>query len=598
MTKTAVKQPVRIHYFQYGLIFAICYWAMEAVQDVISFDRGDFVERFFIPDSGSLWMRVVVVGIILLFGTVSDILSQNGRAIRKRLWIRGEWGLMAVCIGFSVIYWLLEAFRDFYIFQSGSFVEMIYAPPAFHFWIRVLAVFFLILFGIYVQTNVNELRSDGKQLRHQKAHLERLVQSRSLELTEAKSLIQRLRNEIDRRQLLEKEIASMRDQLIHAQKLEAVGLISGGIAHDFNNLMTAVLGVSSLAMKDIPENSSLYHDMQQIRTAAGRAADLTRQLLLFSRENPAEFAPLNLNTVIRGLNKMLLSIIGEDITLTFDLAEDCQPVKGDKGTLEQVIINLVVNSRDSIRSGGNILVATRDVSLDQRTDRHGIQIHPGQYTRLIVKDNGIGMTAEIRNRIFDPFFSTKPPEAGTGLGLAVVDQIVSKHEGWIEVDSNPGSGTVFSVFLPIITGRVQSRPEDMERVEHHQGHGRRILLIEDEDNVREFTYRALSQQGYNIITAGTADEAKRVFYRESGAFDLILSDVVLPDENGVDLVLNLTSDYPNVPVLLCSGHTDSKAQWLRIKKHGFPFLKKPFALNDLLKGVHHAVDNFHGIQGH
>ncbi|MBN2103676.1 response regulator [bacterium] len=588
--KTYSTRSSRVLFLKYSVIFGLCYWAMEAVRDVIAFDQGTFLERFFVPDAKALWMRVLVICVILIFGIMADNLRDKRKISKWKVLFKSDWGIFYISVVFSFLYWLFEAFREVFIYHSDSFLESAFSPSHIFLWMRIMAVFFIVLFGLFVQIQVNELRDEEKLLQNEHLRLEKLLHSRSTELKEARVLIRRLGQEIQKRKWLENENVMIQEQLIQAQKIEAIGVVAGGIAHDFNNLMTAILGVSTLALKETASESTLHHDLQEIKVAASRAADLTRQLLLFSREQPAKFAAVDINRTIFELRKILKSLIGEDIQLKLDLENLSRFVSGDKGSLEQMIINLVVNGRDAMLHGGQISIQTRTVSLDSKTCRRYPCGKPGHYLLLRVSDNGLGMSSQIREKIFEPFFTTKSPGTGTGLGLSVVDQIIRKHKGWAHIDSVPGQGTVFSVFLPIITSRISTSENQSSTFKNQPGHGKRILLVEDEEGVREFTSRALGRQGYIVKTAKSAKEARRLFKGQQGGFDLLLSDVVLPDKSGVELALKCRTDFPGLAVLLCSGHNDTKSQWSAIKKHGFPFLKKPFELNELLRSVEEAFE--------
>jgi signal transduction histidine kinase/CheY-like chemotaxis protein len=584
-TQSHTIQPVRIYYILYGLIFAACYWAMEAVRDVITFERGTFLERFLFPDSSAFWMRILVVCVILLFGAVTDIIRARRFSVRWRGWIEGEWGFFLLACLFGVWYWFFEAFRDSYIYGSGSFFGAAFSPHPVFLWMRLMVICFLALFGLFTQVQINDVRKKGSALSLKNENLEDVIRLKSMELGKAEALIGKLQEEIQKRKWLEEENVKIQDHLIQSQKVEAIGVVAGGIAHDFNNLLTAVLGVSTLALKETKPENPLYSDLQQIHNAARRAADLTRQLLLFSREHPMKFSALNLNSIIQGLRAMLHSLIAEDISLDFRLDPSILPVFGDKGTVEQVILNLVVNGRDALPKGGHITVQTENVTFDGYPGSRPGDHASGPYVCLKISDDGIGMPEEVKTKIFEPFFSTKSPGTGTGLGLTVVNRIIQKHDGWIDIKSNPGRGSVFSVFLPAVVSRVVKTDEYGNSTACLRADGKRILLVEDDKPVREFVLRALLQQGYSVLTAQCAVEAKTLFYRDHGKFDLILSDVVLPDGNGVDMILDMRKNCPEVPVLFCSGHADSKSQWPRIQKFGFHLLKKPYELHDLLKGI-------------
>ena len=587
--KTYSAQSSDIQFLKYSVIFGFSYWAIEAVRDVIAFERGTFFKRFFMPDGKALWMRVLVFCVILLFGVITDKIRNKRKTVKWRILFRSEWGIFYISVGFSLLYWIFEAFREVFIYNSLSFFQTVLSPSPMFLWMRIMAVFFIVLYGLFIQIQVNDLRCEEKLLQNEHLHLEKLLHSRSAELTEARALIRRLGREIQKRKWLENENVKIRDQLIQAQKVETIGVVAGGIAHDFNNLMTAILGVSTLALKETGSESILYRDLQEIRVAAGKAADLTRQLLLFSHEQPVKFKVVDVNRTVHDLRKILESLIGEDIQLQLDLDYSSGMVRGDKGSLEQMIINLAVNGRDALPHGGEINIRTQTVHLDNKTCRRYHYGRPGNYICIQVSDNGVGMPSQVRDKIFDPFFSTKSPGTGTGLGLSVVDQIIRKHKGWVHIDSIPGQGTAFFVFLPMINCREYQYQDRSLSFDTHSGQGKRILLVEDEEGVREFACRALQRQGYSVTTAKSAKEAQHLFKREKGVFDLILSDVVLPDQSGVDLILKLKKQFPGVSVLLCSGHNDAKSQWTTIKKYGFPFLKKPFELNELLRSIQSAI---------
>ena len=387
----------------------------------------------------------------------------------------------------------------------------------------------------------------------------------------------------------EEEKEKLQAQLLQAQKMEAIGILAGGIAHDFNNILTAIQGYTDLAMMKMDEADPLYRDLKQIDLSATRAANLTRQLLLFSRRQPMEFTPINLNTTVDNLLKMLNRLIGEDITIKTELEPELWTVKADAGNIEQAIMNLTVNARDAMPEGGTLTITTENVNLDEDYCKTYTYARPGRFVCLTIEDTGIGMDKETIPHIFEPFFSTKGAGKGTGMGLSVVHGIVKHHEGWVNVYSEPGQGSTLKIYLPAVSLKPEEEPEDAISQKDLQGSGENILLVEDEEGVREFATSALHENGYVIYEAASAEEALDIFEKEKGNFDLVFSDVVLPGKGGLELIDQLLSQKPDLRVLLSSGYTDQKSQWPVIRKRGFRFLQKPYALTDLLRGINEAI---------
>lgn len=384
--------------------------------------------------------------------------------------------------------------------------------------------------------------------------------------------------DITERKLLEK-------QLLQSQKMEAVGTLVGGIAHDFNNILTAVQGYTQLALMTVQEDDPLYRTLNGIRKAAIRAANLIRQLLLFSRRQPMELTPIDLNKVIDDLTKMLNRLIGEDISLNTDLESDLRTVKADTGSVEQAITNLVVNARDALPEGGEITIKTENVPVDKEYCKTYRDARPGKFVCLSVQDTGIGMDQATIERIFEPFFSTKGVGKGSGLGLSVVYGIVKQHEGWINVESSPDNGAIFRIYLPAVFVRPREEQKTTVSLESFKGEGERILLVEDEKFVRDPSTKMLSENGYVVSAAANVQEALDIFEREEGNFDLIFCDVVLPDGRGPKLVEWLLKRKPQIRVLFTSGYSREKSNWRAIQKGGYQFLSKPYLLADLLKAL-------------
>ncbi len=387
------------------------------------------------------------------------------------------------------------------------------------------------------------------------------------------------------RKQTEMEKEHIQAELIQAQKMEAIGTLTGGVAHDFNNLLTAIQGCSDMILIRTPETDPIYRDLKEIQTAADKASDLTRQLLLFSRKQPMEFAIINVNRTVENLLKMFHRLIGEDISISTSLSSDLLNVEADRGTIEQVIMNLAVNARDAMPNGGKLTIKTSNVTIDKSYSKSIPEARPGEFVRIAVIDTGEGIDEDILPHIFEPFFSTKGVGKGTGLGLSVVYGIIKQHEGWINVHSVKGEGTTFDVYLPGVRKKVDKIRDVRIPLHKYRGNGERILIVEDEISVRDFATIALSEYGYTIYSTSSVAEALDVFEREKGHFDLVLTDVVLPDRSGVELVEQLLTTKPNLKVLLSSGYTDQKSQWDKIQGKGLPFLQKPYTLATILQTV-------------
>ncbi|MFH1501915.1 MAG: PAS domain-containing protein [Candidatus Eisenbacteria bacterium] len=384
------------------------------------------------------------------------------------------------------------------------------------------------------------------------------------------------------------QLQETQDQLLQAQKMEAVGRLAGGVAHDFNNLLTAMKGYAELLLTNQRLDGAARADVEQIKKAADQAAGLTRQLLAFSRRQPLQRRIIDLNKVVSEMDGMLRRLIGEDIELVSDLHDEIR-LKADPGQIEQVVINLVVNARDAMPEGGRLSVKTKAVVLDERACSSITGARPGWFACVSIEDTGSGIPKEIADQIFEPFFSTKGPGKGTGLGLAVVYGIVKQHEGWINVYSEPRHGTVFKIYIPAADGEAEGSEDESRSTRSLKGAGQRILLVEDERTVREFASRALAQSGYTVLAAADAEEALRIFRKEGGDFALVFSDVVLPDKSGIRLIGELAQEKPDVRVMLSSGYTDQKSQWPVIEEKGYRFLQKPYSLTELLNAVREAV---------
>ena len=393
------------------------------------------------------------------------------------------------------------------------------------------------------------------------------------------------------REELELRVKERTDQLLQAQKMEAVGRLAGGIAHDFNNLLTTIIGNTELSLMSLGRDHPLYQDIEQIKKAANSAASLTRQLLAFSRKQVLQPVVLNLNTVICSLEKMIGRLIGEDVELETLLSPDLGEVRADAGQMEQVIMNLVINARDAMPRGGKLIIETANVDLDETyASEHGVKLNPGPYVMLAVSDTGKGIDKETQSRIFEPFFTTKEKGKGTGLGLSTVYGIVKQSGGLIWVYSELGEGTTFKIYLPRI--RSGSEPQRKEQVPLEAPKGvETVLIVEDDDAVRSLACKILELQGYKILEAKDGEEAMKVSKEYKGPIHLMITDVVMPGISGRELQEQLHPLRPAMKVLYMSGYTDNATAYHKVLDSGVAFLQKPFTPETLARKVREVLED-------
>ncbi|HWQ15669.1 MAG TPA: response regulator [Roseiflexaceae bacterium] len=377
----------------------------------------------------------------------------------------------------------------------------------------------------------------------------------------------------------------LENQFYQAQKMEAIGRLAGGVAHDFNNLLTAIIGYSDLLLGDMGPGDGRRADVEEIRRAAERASALTRQLLAFSRKQILAPQVLDLNAVVTNIDKMLRRLIGEDIVLTIVLDPALGHVKADPGQLEQVIVNIVVNARDAMPRGGQLTIATANVDLSPRAAAHHISLPPGRYVTLAVEDTGMGMDAETRAQIFEPFFTTKERGKGTGLGLSTVYGIVKQSGGDIEVESEPGQGTTFRIYLPRVDEPAAAAAQERPAVPPHGTET--ILLVEDEEGVRTLLQKLLERSGYTVLAAPRGEVALEIAARHAGPIHLVITDVVMPGMSGRDLVQSLLALRPAMRALYISGYSTGALQLPHPPDAAL--LQKPFRTDDLLRRVREVL---------
>ncbi|MBD3235092.1 MAG: PAS domain S-box protein [Candidatus Eisenbacteria bacterium] len=389
----------------------------------------------------------------------------------------------------------------------------------------------------------------------------------------------------------EAERERLQVQLQQSQKMEALGTLAGGIAHDFNNLLTTITGYTELLEEALGEEHGLRGDVSEIRKAGERAARLTRQLLAFSRRQVLQMKAVDLNEAVSDMESMLRRLIGEDVQVETDLAPDLWSMRGDAGNLQQVLMNLATNARDAMPHGGTLLIRTENVNLGEAAQGNAESTPAGRFVRLLVRDTGCGMSAEVLRRLTEPFFTTKEAGKGTGLGLAVIYGIIEQHGGWIDVESAPGEGATFRIYLPALAqGAADQRLVASQRPPA-RGHGERILLVEDEAAVLQYAQRVLEQQGYRVMPASSAEEAREIFRQDAGQIDMLFSDVVLPGRSGLDLAADVRAADPRIAILLTSGYTDQRSRLATIHEQGIPFLAKPYAASELSQEIAQALSD-------
>jgi len=385
----------------------------------------------------------------------------------------------------------------------------------------------------------------------------------------------------------ENEKRALQTQLIQAQKMEVVGRLAGGIAHDFNNILNAILGYSELALLDLPDDNPAGKSIKVIQSSGEKAIRLVRQLLAFSRKQILQIAPVNINQVICDLTQMMSRLIGEDIKLHLHLTEDSCETMADQSQLEQIILNLAVNARDAMPDGGTMTICTGRADITPGTPR--LELKPGQYITVSITDSGSGMDQATKERIFEPFFTTKEIGKGTGLGLATVFGIIKQHQGHISVDSHPGHGATFTLFLPALSSVVIPPAGEAVRPAQPMAQGKEtILVVEDDASSLKLLVEILTPLGYTILTAADGSEAIRLVTEGSLPIDLLLTDVILPGKNGRQIAEVVSSKYPAAKTLFMSGYTDDILSPHKI--HRLNFIQKPFSPLALTVKIRQILD--------
>jgi PAS domain S-box-containing protein len=380
----------------------------------------------------------------------------------------------------------------------------------------------------------------------------------------------------------------LEEQLRQSQKMEAIGQLAGGIAHDFNNMLTVINGYSEILLKkEFPAEVLNY--IQEIRKASIRATRLTSQLLAFSRKQIIQPKIINLNQIITDQIQMLRRLLGEDVEISTYLDPQLYSVKADIGQIEQIIMNIVINARDAMPLGGKLTIETGNVQLNNEYKRLQTESKSGDYAMLSISDTGIGMDEVTRSRIFEPFYTTKGRDKGTGLGLATVYGIIKQNNGFIDVYSEIQNGSTFKIYLPVDQEKDKTKTRDS--IDEIKLHGKEtILLVEDDDGVRAVTESTLKKYGYNVISASNGEDAIRIFEEHNGKFDLLLTDVIMPSMGGRELAEKLLNEHNNLKVLYFSGYTDDSAVQNRIISESMEFIQKPYTQLELAKKIRSVIE--------
>ncbi len=483
--------------------------------------------------------------------------------------------------------------RDRETLQSGKLVDVMEEPIATKSgerWLHTKKIPILDASGeprylLGISEDITERKGGERLVAEMYEDLEQRVLDRTAELSQTN---EELRQQIRDRERAENRLQDAQEQLLQAQKMEAVGRLAGGVAHDFNNMLSVILSHTKLAMADLMPGHPLLEDLEQVNNAAERAAQITRQLLAYSRRQIMQPSALDLNAVLRETEKMLRRLIGEDIDLNVVLMPDLWTVHLDPGQIQQVLLNLVVNARDAMPTGGRLTIETANVTLDLAYSEQHPGISPGRHVMLAVTDTGVGMDGETQGKIFGPFFTTKGGEHGTGLGLSTVYGIVKQSGGHVRVYSEIGIGSTFKVYFPENAGS-SGRFRAVAAVGSQLTGKETILLVEDEDLVRRAVRAILRRGGYEILEAASGGAALDLLRGYEGRIDLLITDVVMPELSGRELALKVAELRPDIKVLYMSGYTDDTIVRHGVLEANMAFIQKPATPDDLLRKIREVL---------
>jgi two-component system, cell cycle sensor histidine kinase and response regulator CckA len=433
---------------------------------------------------------------------------------------------------------------------------------------------FLASVALFLSALSEARRTAEGELERSLESLERRLAERTQALSEANRALQA---EAEERRRLEAELRQ-------AQKLEAIGHLAGGVAHDFNNILMVIQGYSDMLLADAPDSGTTRNDLREIQEAARRGSDLTRQLLAFGRKQVLTIRPLDLNAVLADTSHMLTRLIGESVRLELRAATEACPIEADRVQLEQVLINLAVNGRDAMSGRGTLSVALDPVTIDDG----GHEVPPGRYIRLVVRDTGCGMDEATRQRIFEPFFTTKAAGEGSGLGLSTVYGVVKQLGGHIQVESAPLQGTTFTIHFPATAKPVATRRE-AAATQVASGRAETVLLVEDDRAVRAVVDSVLRRHGYAVLQAGGPKEALAAARQYAGTIDLVLSDVIMPEMSGPEMVTLLAERHPETRAVYLSGYSADTLLREGVLEPRSRLVQKPVTPRDLLQAVRGAL---------
>ncbi len=389
-------------------------------------------------------------------------------------------------------------------------------------------------------------------------------------------------------QRLERERTAIEEQFLASQKLESIGRLAGGVAHDFNNLLTVIINYSQMALNKLPAQDPMYKKIDAILQCGNRAAQLTRQLLAFSRQQVLKLQRMELNSVVMSIEPMLKRVIGEDIEQIFHLEPGLSEIQADPNQILQAIMNIVVNARDAMPNGGKLTIETSTVELDEPYSIKHVDVRPGKYAMLAVSDTGVGMDKNMIAHIFEPFFTTKEFGKGTGLGLSAVYGIVKQSGGHLWVYSEPGHGTVFKIYFPIVVKDEAVRANQNDSVRNESD--KTILVVEDEEVVREVACEIIRKLGYQVVEASNAEDALKICEQGMGRIDLVLTDLVMPRMSGPELAKRLGEKHPQLGIIYMSGYSNETAEHHGITDKNAMFVQKPFMPKTLLFAIQQVLN--------
>jgi len=557
----------------------------------------------FLEDSGVLWLHVVSDSLIALAYYLIPFLLFYFARRRRDIgfhWIFVAFGSFILACGTTHLMSAVTVWNPVYRLEGViKALTAIASIATFAMLSRMMPQLVALPSPAQLAAEVEERRAAEDEVRSINAELEGRVARRTAELVQSESMsrqlaaeqkqaadsleqaLDNLRREMKRRRGLE-------SQLIQAQKMEAIGRLAGGVAHDFNNLLTVILGYNEMLTEQVKEDPAALDYTREVLQAAERASALTNQLLAFSRRQVSVPRIVDLNQVVAHIDKMLGRIIGEDVELEIRLAPELAPVRADPAHMDQVIMNLAVNSRDAMPSGGKLTIETANVQLTEEYAGSHLDCAPGPYVLLSVSDTGTGMDEATKSRLFEPFFTTKEKGKGTGLGLSIVYGIVKQHGGEILVYSEVGQGTVFKIYLPAAVAPAESVAPAGQPV-RAAAVPRNILLVEDEEQVRNLTRTILERQGHRILHAGAGEEALVLARDASQAIDLLLSDIVMPRMNGLELAKEVRALRPGIRILFMSGYTDNAVVRQGMIDADTPFIQKPFTAAALYSKIQEVM---------